>query len=153
MGYIHICCHMAWFRVVILAFIEFFLLNYLFLFGKIEAEDGSKLLLFWVLIVFVIRKLLSWAWLTCLFFVPEMMLKSAATTFQVMSVYLPHLFARNYLILVIVLQLASFVFFPTRIILCFFRKVENFPFTMIWKMGHNSFKQKKMRVPWNDYQY
>ncbi|KAG2724068.1 hypothetical protein I3760_01G000600 [Carya illinoinensis] len=97
----------------------------------------KKLVNVWVIFTFVAIwhdlewKLLSWAWLTCLFFVPEMMLKSAATTFQVMSVYLPHLFARNYLILVIVLQLASFVFFPTRIILCFFRKVENFPFTMI----------------------
>lgn len=29
------------------------------------------------------RKLLSWAWLTCIFFIPEMLIKSAANAVQV----------------------------------------------------------------------
>ncbi|XP_042971960.1 membrane-bound O-acyltransferase gup1 isoform X2 [Carya illinoinensis] len=53
----------------------------------------KKLVNVWVIFTFVAIwhdlewKLLSWAWLTCLFFVPEMMLKSAATTFQVDSAF------------------------------------------------------------------
>ncbi|XP_022765632.1 putative membrane-bound O-acyltransferase C24H6.01c isoform X5 [Durio zibethinus] len=48
-----------------------------------------KLLNIWVIFTFVAVwhdlewKLLSWAWLTCLFFVPEMLVKSAANAFQV----------------------------------------------------------------------
>ncbi|XWS65402.1 hypothetical protein CRYUN_Cryun05aG0109600 [Craigia yunnanensis] len=47
-----------------------------------------KLLNIWVIFTFVAVwhdlewKLLSWAWLTCLFFVPEMLVKSAAKAFQ-----------------------------------------------------------------------
>ncbi|XP_058189323.1 membrane-bound O-acyltransferase gup1-like isoform X1 [Rhododendron vialii] len=47
-----------------------------------------KLLNVWVIFTFVAIwhdlewKLLSWAWLTCVFFVPEMIVKSAATSFQ-----------------------------------------------------------------------
>ncbi|XP_024034767.1 putative membrane-bound O-acyltransferase C24H6.01c isoform X5 [Citrus clementina] len=36
---------------------------------------------------FAIRKLLSWAWLTCLFFIPEMVVKSAADSFQAESAF------------------------------------------------------------------
>lgn len=40
---------------------------------------------------FDFRKLLSWAWLTCLFFIPEMLVKSTANAFQVMLMpYQPH---------------------------------------------------------------
>ncbi|RVW91423.1 Glycerol uptake protein 1 [Vitis vinifera] len=52
-----------------------------------------KLLNIWVIFTFVacigfdLRKLLSWAWLTCLFFVPEMILKSLANTFQAESAF------------------------------------------------------------------
>ncbi|GFZ09507.1 MBOAT (membrane bound O-acyl transferase) family protein [Actinidia rufa] len=35
----------------------------------------------------LVRKLLSWAWLTCIFFVPEMIAKSAANAFQVRSAF------------------------------------------------------------------
>ncbi|KAJ4832750.1 hypothetical protein Tsubulata_050739 [Turnera subulata] len=48
-----------------------------------------KLLNVWVIFTFVAIwhdlewKLLSWAWLTCLFFIPEMVAKSAANAFQV----------------------------------------------------------------------
>ncbi|RVW14788.1 Glycerol uptake protein 1 [Vitis vinifera] len=35
----------------------------------------------------LVRKLLSWAWLTCLFFVPEMILKSLANAFQAESAF------------------------------------------------------------------
>ncbi|XP_038990830.1 membrane-bound O-acyltransferase gup1-like isoform X2 [Hibiscus syriacus] len=47
-----------------------------------------KLLNIWVIFTFVAVwhdlewKLLSWAWLTCLFFVPELLVKSAANAFQ-----------------------------------------------------------------------
>ncbi|GAV78016.1 MBOAT domain-containing protein/gag_pre-integrs domain-containing protein [Cephalotus follicularis] len=47
-----------------------------------------KLLNIWVIFTFVAIwhdlewKLLSWAWLTCLFFIPEMIVKSAANAFQ-----------------------------------------------------------------------
>ncbi|KAK9282339.1 hypothetical protein L1049_005255 [Liquidambar formosana] len=47
-----------------------------------------KLLNVWVIFTFVAIwhdlewKLLSWAWLTCLFFIPEMIVKSAANAFQ-----------------------------------------------------------------------
>ncbi|KAL3620723.1 hypothetical protein CASFOL_035635 [Castilleja foliolosa] len=34
---------------------------------------------------FVMLKLLSWAWLTCIFFIPEMLVKSAANAFPVDS--------------------------------------------------------------------
>ncbi|KAF8391744.1 hypothetical protein HHK36_021978 [Tetracentron sinense] len=50
-----------------------------------------KLLNVWVIFTFVAIwhdlewKLLSWAWLTCLFFIPEMIVKSAATAFQAKS--------------------------------------------------------------------
>ncbi|XP_059594053.1 membrane-bound O-acyltransferase gup1 isoform X2 [Vitis vinifera] len=52
-----------------------------------------KLLNIWVIFTFVAVwhdlewKLLSWAWLTCLFFVPEMILKSLANTFQAESAF------------------------------------------------------------------
>jgi len=36
---------------------------------------------------FGFRKHLSWAWLTCVFFVPEMIVKSAANSFQVHSAF------------------------------------------------------------------
>lgn len=130
MGYIHICCHMAWFRVVIQAPRQVFVVHYFFLFCKIEAEDCLKLHLFWVLIVLDYRKLLSWAWLTCLFFIPEMILKSAASALQVMCVSLPDLFTVIYFILVIALQLLCF--WLSRIIWCWIvRKVENSLVTMI----------------------
>lgn len=51
----------------------------------------TKLLNVWVIFTFVALwhdlewKLLSWAWLTCIFFVPEILLKSAANTLQVES--------------------------------------------------------------------
>ncbi|GAB4829635.1 hypothetical protein Ancab_019298 [Ancistrocladus abbreviatus] len=56
---------------------------------------GSRTKLFnvWVIFTFVAVwhdlewKLLSWAWLTCLFFVPEMLLKSAASGFQVENAF------------------------------------------------------------------
>ncbi|CAL8998268.1 unnamed protein product [Prunus brigantina] len=50
-----------------------------------------KLLNVWVVFTFVAIwhdlewKLLSWAWLTCLFFIPETILKSAVNAFQVES--------------------------------------------------------------------
>ncbi|PIN08206.1 Acyltransferase [Handroanthus impetiginosus] len=49
----------------------------------------KKLLNVWVIFTFVAVwhdlewKLLSWAWLTCIFFIPEMLVKSAASAFQV----------------------------------------------------------------------
>ncbi|XP_051146825.1 membrane-bound O-acyltransferase gup1 [Andrographis paniculata] len=49
----------------------------------------KKILNVWVIFTFVAVwhdlewKLLSWAWLTCIFFIPEMLLKSAANAFQV----------------------------------------------------------------------
>ncbi|ONI36397.1 hypothetical protein PRUPE_1G583400 [Prunus persica] len=52
-----------------------------------------KLLNVWVVFTFVAIwhdlewKLLSWAWLTCLFFIPEMILKSAVNAFQVESTH------------------------------------------------------------------
>nr|AZM65207.1 diacylglycerol acyltransferase 8 [Vitellaria paradoxa] len=52
-----------------------------------------KLLNVWVIFTFVAIwhdlewKLLSWAWLTCIFFVPEMIVKSAAHAFQVRSAF------------------------------------------------------------------
>ncbi|XP_052204254.1 membrane-bound O-acyltransferase gup1 isoform X2 [Diospyros lotus] len=52
-----------------------------------------KLVNIWVVFTFVAVwhdlewKLLSWAWLTCIFFVPEMIVKSAAKTFQVHSAF------------------------------------------------------------------
>ncbi|XP_045796621.1 membrane-bound O-acyltransferase gup1-like isoform X2 [Trifolium pratense] len=51
----------------------------------------KKLLNVWVIFTFVAIwhdlewKLLSWAWLTCLFFIPELVLKSAAKAFQAES--------------------------------------------------------------------
>ncbi|KAL2931911.1 putative membrane-bound O-acyltransferase C24H6.01c [Bienertia sinuspersici] len=51
----------------------------------------TKMLNVWVIFTFVAVwhdlewKLLSWAWLTCIFFIPEMLLKSAAKAFQVES--------------------------------------------------------------------
>ncbi|KAJ8434417.1 hypothetical protein Cgig2_002619 [Carnegiea gigantea] len=51
----------------------------------------TKLLNVWVIFTFVALwhdlewKLLSWAWLTCIFFVPEILLKSVANTLQVES--------------------------------------------------------------------
>lgn len=47
----------------------------------------------WVVFTFVAVwhdlewKLLSWAWLTCLFFMPEMLLKSASNAFKVQSAF------------------------------------------------------------------
>ncbi|XP_057469511.1 membrane-bound O-acyltransferase gup1 isoform X1 [Actinidia eriantha] len=52
-----------------------------------------KLLNVWVIFTFVAIwhdlewKLLSWAWLTCIFFVPEMIAKSAANAFKVRSAF------------------------------------------------------------------
>ncbi|KAK6911727.1 Membrane bound O-acyl transferase, MBOAT [Dillenia turbinata] len=46
-----------------------------------------KLINVWVLVAFGLRKLLSWAWLTCLFFIPELIMKSAANSFQVESMF------------------------------------------------------------------
>ncbi|CAA7055034.1 unnamed protein product [Microthlaspi erraticum] len=52
-----------------------------------------KLLNVWVVFTFVAVwhdlewKLLSWAWLTCLFFMPEMLLKSASNAFKVQSTF------------------------------------------------------------------
>lgn len=57
-----------------------------------------KLLNIWVIFTFVAIwhdlewKLLSWAWLTCLFFIPEMVVKSAANTLQVESAFGEFLF-------------------------------------------------------------
>ncbi|KAJ4845363.1 hypothetical protein Tsubulata_050280 [Turnera subulata] len=57
-----------------------------------------KLLNVWVIFTFVAIwhdlewKLLSWAWLTCLFFIPEMVAKSAANAFQVQSSFGEFLF-------------------------------------------------------------
>lgn len=53
----------------------------------------KKLLNVWVIFTFVAIwhdlewKLLSWAWLTCLFFIPEMLVKSAANAFQVKDTF------------------------------------------------------------------
>ncbi|KAL5547094.1 hypothetical protein UlMin_006781 [Ulmus minor] len=53
----------------------------------------KKLLNIWVIFTFVAIwhdlewKLLSWAWLTCLFFIPEMIFKSAANAFQAKSAF------------------------------------------------------------------
>ncbi|XP_059648355.1 membrane-bound O-acyltransferase gup1 isoform X2 [Cornus florida] len=52
-----------------------------------------KLLNVWVIFTFVAMwhdlewKLLSWAWLTCVIFIPEMMVKSAANTYQAENVF------------------------------------------------------------------
>ncbi|KAJ6359543.1 hypothetical protein OIU77_003701 [Salix suchowensis] len=60
-----------------------------------------KLLNIWVIFTFVAIwhdlewKLLSWAWLTCLFFIPEMVVKSAASTLQVESAFRGVSSARN----------------------------------------------------------
>ncbi|KAJ8748612.1 hypothetical protein K2173_007602 [Erythroxylum novogranatense] len=57
-----------------------------------------KLLSVWIIFTFVAIwhdlewKLLSWAWLTCLFFIPEMLLKSAANALQVESSFQKFLF-------------------------------------------------------------
>ncbi|KAJ4901919.1 Uncharacterized protein Rs2_15870 [Raphanus sativus] len=40
-------------------------------------------LLMWWIVSFAIRKLLSWAWLTSLFFMPELLLNSASSAFKV----------------------------------------------------------------------
>lgn len=45
-------------------------------------RDGIHLIL--LLMHLHNRKLLSWAWLTCLFYAPELVLKSVANAFQVM---------------------------------------------------------------------
>ncbi|XP_021740623.1 putative membrane-bound O-acyltransferase C24H6.01c isoform X1 [Chenopodium quinoa] len=53
----------------------------------------TKLLNVWVIFTFVAIwhdlewKLLSWAWLTCIFFIPEILLKSAAKAFKVESTF------------------------------------------------------------------
>ncbi|XP_019459394.1 PREDICTED: putative membrane-bound O-acyltransferase C24H6.01c isoform X2 [Lupinus angustifolius] len=53
----------------------------------------KKLLNVWVIFTFVAIwhdlewKLLSWAWLTCIFFIPEMVLKSASKTFKAKSAF------------------------------------------------------------------
>ncbi|CAL0318088.1 unnamed protein product [Lupinus luteus] len=53
----------------------------------------KKLLNIWVIFTFVAIwhdlewKLLSWAWLTCIFFIPEMVLKSASKTFKAKSAF------------------------------------------------------------------
>ncbi|GMN62213.1 hypothetical protein TIFTF001_031291 [Ficus carica] len=53
----------------------------------------KKLLNIWAIFTFVALwhdlewKLLSWAWLTCLFFIPEMLFKSAASAFQASSAF------------------------------------------------------------------
>ncbi|KAA8545329.1 hypothetical protein F0562_020113 [Nyssa sinensis] len=53
----------------------------------------KKLLNIWVIFTFVAVwhdlewKLLSWAWLTCIFFIPEMIVKSGANAFQVESAF------------------------------------------------------------------
>ncbi|KAK4263818.1 hypothetical protein QN277_029185 [Acacia crassicarpa] len=58
----------------------------------------KKLLNVWVIFTFVAIwhdlewKLLSWAWLTCLFFIPELVLKSAAKAFQAESGFGQYLF-------------------------------------------------------------
>ncbi|XP_057544578.1 membrane-bound O-acyltransferase gup1 isoform X2 [Amaranthus tricolor] len=58
----------------------------------------TKLLNVWVIFTFVAIwhdlewKLLSWAWLTCIFFIPEILLKSAANTFKVESPFWNFLF-------------------------------------------------------------
>lgn len=71
---IHICCNLAWFRMVCGAFILLWSISYL----------RWKHNLFNVCLIFHrCRKLLWWAWLTCLFFVPEMVVKSAVSTFKV----------------------------------------------------------------------
>ncbi|CAN1796342.1 Membrane-bound O-acyltransferase gup1 [Linum perenne] len=55
--------------------------------------SGRKLLNVWVIFTFVAIwhdlewKLLSWAWLTCLFFIPEMLVKSAMTNLQAESAF------------------------------------------------------------------
>lgn len=41
-----------------------------------------------LIILMDFRKLLSWAWLTCLFFIPELVFKSAAKAFQVMHMHI-----------------------------------------------------------------
>ncbi|KVH87828.1 Membrane bound O-acyl transferase, MBOAT [Cynara cardunculus var. scolymus] len=57
-----------------------------------------KLLNVWVVFTFVAIwhdlewKLLSWAWLTCIFFIPEMIVKSAATSYQVDNVFKEFIF-------------------------------------------------------------
>ncbi|XP_028768255.1 putative membrane-bound O-acyltransferase C24H6.01c isoform X1 [Neltuma alba] len=58
----------------------------------------KKLLNVWVIFTFVAIwhdlewKLLSWAWLTCLFFIPELVLKSAAKAFQAENGFGEYLF-------------------------------------------------------------
>ncbi|XP_019430164.1 PREDICTED: putative membrane-bound O-acyltransferase C24H6.01c isoform X1 [Lupinus angustifolius] len=53
----------------------------------------KKLLNVWVIFTFVAIwhdlewKLLSWAWLTCIFFIPELVLKSASKTFKAKSAF------------------------------------------------------------------
>ncbi|CAN0877026.1 Membrane-bound O-acyltransferase GUP1 [Linum grandiflorum] len=60
--------------------------------------SGRKLLNVWVIFTFVAIwhdlewKLLSWAWLTCLFFIPEMLVKSAMTKLQAESAFGAFLF-------------------------------------------------------------
>ncbi|KAI3498708.1 hypothetical protein L1887_34487 [Cichorium endivia] len=60
--------------------------------------SGRKLLNVWVVFTFVAIwhdlewKLLSWAWLTCIFFIPEMIVKSAATSFQADNVFKEFIF-------------------------------------------------------------
>ncbi|XP_019191131.1 PREDICTED: putative membrane-bound O-acyltransferase C24H6.01c isoform X1 [Ipomoea nil] len=55
--------------------------------------SGRKLLNVWVVFTFVAIwhdlewKLLSWAWLTCIFFIPEMIVKSTANAFKVESAF------------------------------------------------------------------
>ncbi|XP_057807474.1 membrane-bound O-acyltransferase gup1-like isoform X3 [Salvia miltiorrhiza] len=58
----------------------------------------KKLLNVWVVFTFVAVwhdlewKLLSWAWLTCIFFIPEMLIKSAANAFQVEGAFWEFIF-------------------------------------------------------------
>nr|GLL19791.1 putative membrane-bound O-acyltransferase C24H6.01c isoform X2 [Ipomoea trifida] len=55
--------------------------------------SGRKLLNVWVVFTFVAIwhdlewKLLTWAWLTCIFFIPEMIVKSTANAFKVESAF------------------------------------------------------------------
>lgn len=51
----------------------------------------------WQLIAFCYRKLLSWAWLTCLFFIPEILVKSAANSYQVWSFCVSSSICNSYL--------------------------------------------------------
>nr|KAJ0193140.1 hypothetical protein LSAT_V11C800420350 [Lactuca sativa] len=81
--------------------------------------SGRKLLNVWVVFTFVAIwhdlecKLLSWAWLTCIFFIPETLLKSTTTSFQICWFSLKE-FENDHFALISIWHVANLVGFVIR---------------------------------------